>query len=135
MSTTTLDVHREYADRDPDLTFSVVEPDAPYGTIPAVPAGGCMLAWYVCQAGDNGYDGRQILLSDLCKGEPSTEQVVKFVSHEYLHDILEDVEDLDTSRKLDNLVDGADFIADREENGIDDDRELKDRYKLISRLR
>lgn len=110
----------------PDI--EVVEADMPYGNLPYLPYGGEMLAWYRSEEYP-GEKGQSVLISDLCIGDPPIQDVAKFVSHEYLHHILEELVSVDASIELDAIVDNGDYIADREENVPIDDRPLKERWE------
>lgn len=85
-----------------------------------------MLGWYHHSEPHN--DGPRILFSDVCQGEPSTEEIVKVVSHEYLHHVLDVLVSKHASRGIDSLVDDGNFIIERPENGVKDDRPMKEKW-------
>lgn len=109
------------------LTLTTVEARKPYGFIPNKTRG--MLGWHVGSSVNTDFGSRTVLLSDPFKSDPSIDEVVKIVSHEYLHDILEQEEDQDASIMLDNITDGGDFLIEREENGQNGYREPKKKYE------
>lgn len=109
------------------LTVTTVETSEPYGKIPEETEE--MLGWHITSSVDTPMGTRAVLLSDPFVGEPPLSEVVKVISHEYLHDILEQEVDRRASTMLDNIVDAGDFVVDREENGRCGQREWKDKYK------
>lgn len=109
------------------LTVTTVEATEPYGEIPEGTEE--MLGWHITASVDTHLGTRVLLLSDPFKGEPPVSEVVKVVSHEYLHDVLEQEVDRRTSTMLDNIVESGDFIVDRDENGRCGQREWKEEYK------
>lgn len=115
-------------DEDPDLTVTTCEADEGYGVLPKTGPTGELLGWHVSSEFDTAFGQRVVLLSDMCVGEPPIEEVVKVVSHEYLHDILEQEIDHEARDSLDNIVEDGNFIVDRIENHVEDDRPLKKRW-------
>lgn len=108
--------------------FEVVDPREPYGELPSLPNGGEFLGWYV-SSDKYEYNDMTILLSDVCHGEPEMREIVRVISHEYLHHILNEVVSVDVCHALDNIVCGAKFIADREENTAGCNREMEERWR------
>lgn len=110
------------------VSIEVVNADEPYDALPRLPYGAQLLGWYRLNVEFAEWDGEKIFLSDMCVGEPEIEQVVKVLSHEYLHHILSVQISNWTSIKLDNITDDADFLIDRPENNHVDDRPCKVKY-------
>ena len=112
------------------LTVTTVEATEPYGCLPEETEE--MLGWHITGSVSTRLGSRVVLLSDPFKGEPPMDEVIKVISHEYLHDILEEEIDREASNMLDNIVEAGNFLIEREENGRNGDRELKNEYKTES---
>lgn len=99
----------------PEIAVEVVEPHEPYGMVPGGPDG--ILGWFISSApGESEWERRTVLLSEVGNNSASVEEVIKVISHEYLHDVLEREASFQASLDLDNLVHDGNFVVDRPEN-------------------
>lgn len=130
MSQSEVEVNSDPPSIDDGSTLSVttVESDSPYGYLPDE-GSNSFLGWHITSAVETEYGQRVILLSDPCVGEPPIDEVVKVVSHEYLHDILEEEIGRQASCMLDNIVHDGSYVANREENNNTLERELRPKYR------
>jgi hypothetical protein len=108
---------------DPKVTTCY--PSDPYFQLPDMNPDGEVLGWYSISDPIGEYEDQSVLLSDACLGDPPVEEVIKVVSHEYLHYILDEEVGEIACKYLDRLVDEGDFIVDRAENHVEDDRPLQ----------